>query len=163
MRLVPGWAVGAAAVVVTVAQAAPSPAPACPALFAGRPMALSLDALPAAVVTALDAKFAAGEAAGGKPIAPRDADWGATDVVSAGRPVPGRRFIGAGRRGTAWFVWYERGGIAHTYVAAVFELADGAGPPRRIAHVQTTLDKLCAATIALLDSRGDRTPDGNDW
>ena len=146
------------------ADAAPSPSPDCPALFAGRSMVLSLDAMPAPVAAALNAKFAAGGAVGDrKLIAGRDADWEPTDVVSPGLPLPGRRFIGGGRRGSAWFVWYERGGIAHIFFAAVFDLPEGSPTPNRIAHRMTRLDDLCHITLELLDAASTDSPDSNDW
>ena len=127
-------------------------------------MVLSLEAMPPSIVAALNGKFAMGTpAAGQRLIAPREADWASTDVVSPGALLPGRRFIAGGRQGRAWFVWYERGGIAHTYFAAVFELPEGARSPTRIAHRQTAIGDLCAATIALLNASADGSPDSNDW
>lgn len=127
-------------------------------------MVLSLDAMPPPVVAALNAKFTGGAPLGNeKLIAARDADWTPTDAVGPGRPLPGRRFIGGGRRGATWFVWYERGGIAHTYFTAVFEMPDRAPAHTRIAHRQVALDNLCAATLSLLDATAGGTPDSNDW
>ena len=53
--------------------------------------------------------------------------WVATDSIGpedAG--LPGMRLLRAGYRGDTWFVWWERGGIAHIWQAAVFHV-DGPG------------------------------------
>lgn len=128
-------------------------------------MVLSLDAMPSPVVGALMAKFRGQVEDNRTLIASRDAEWQATDVINPGPPVPGRRFIGGGKRGTTWFVWYERGGIAHTYDVALFELPSGVRAPLHIAHQSTSLPKLCAATLALLDAGpgAASAPDGGFW
>ena len=167
MRHIPRQALAGALIVGVAAPsaaAAPSPVPSCPALFDHAPMVLALQAMPVLVVSALNAKFQGGATVSEEElIAARDADWQSTDVILPGPPLPGRRFIGGGRRGNTWFVWYERGGIAHTYVAAVFEVREGASAPTRITHRQTTVDNLCGATLWLLDARAPPAPDGRDW
>lgn len=153
------------AVLPRASAAAPSPSPPCPSLFAQAPMVLSLDAMPAPVFAALNARFR-GTAAGDEIlIAPRDANWQVTDVVSPGSRLLGRRFIGAGRRGKTWFVWYERGGIAHTFRVALFGLPDGARMAQPIAHEETDLAHLCPATLALLEGgpAAGTGPYSNDW
>lgn len=53
-------------------------------------------------------------------MADRGGQWEATDSIGPGQRLPGRRLLRAGYRGDTWFVWWERGGIAHIWQAAVF-------------------------------------------
>jgi hypothetical protein len=139
------------------ALAAPSPVVACP-LQAGATF-LSIDGLDARIVAELKRRFSAPETMRiADMIAPRDAEWQVTDVVTPGQPLLGRRFIQGGRVGTRWYVWYESGGIAHQYHAALFDLAPAASAPRLLAHISGSLDQLCPVTRAQMIEHGTEAP-----
>ena len=85
-------------------------------------------------------------------MAPRDNDWQMTDaLVATDPPLSFRRFIQAGHDAERWYVWYELGGIGHSYHIAIFELHKGAEAPHLVIH--TFVDhpeELCAETKAHL-------------
>jgi hypothetical protein len=64
-------------------------------------------------------------------VAEPGAAWEATDVIDSSHPLPSMRLLRAGHRGNDWFVWWERGGIAHTWQAAAFRLEPD-GRPRAL-------------------------------
>jgi len=159
-----GWLVALLAILATGRPAAAEPSPNISCPFAGDAAEFaSLAAMPPAIVAELAHRMSL--AAGAEIasfIAPRDAAWQVTDVVD--EPLPGRRFIRGGRVANRWYVWYESGGIAHLYHAAIFDLPPSAPTPRLVAHVQGRLDDLCPETRAFLQSPGtDAGVDGGFW
>jgi hypothetical protein len=89
-------------------------------------------------------------------IAPRDAAWQVTDVVTQGTPLPGRRFIQGFRASDRVWAWYESGGIAHMF--HVVEFKPGDGQRWRVSRHQAdgSIARLCAklesASISVYDS-----------
>ena len=80
-------------------------------------------------------------------IASRGADWQVTDVV-IGHPLPSRRFIMGIGYADRFLVWYESGGIAHTYHLVMLASGD-VKDYRIVADVQGTLPQLCRAAEQL--------------
>jgi len=133
------------------ALAAPSPTVTCPLEAKDGATFLSLDGLDARIVAELMRRFSAPATMSiAEIVAPRDAEWQVTDVVMPGQPLLGRRFIQGGRAGTRWYVWYESGGIAHQYHAAIFDLPPAAPAPHLVTHIDGSLDQLCPVTRAQL-------------
>ena len=150
------WTAGSAA-------AAPGPSVSCPALAKDGAF-LSLDQMDPRIVAELLRRFAQGQPYDlNQLIAPRDGDWQATDVIMPGPTLPGRRFIQGGRVGDIWYVWYQTGGIAVMYHAAVFELPPAAERPRLRAHTAGRLDDLCPFTTAQLTGRVPAGPPYEFW
>lgn len=156
-----GWRRFAAAIAAVIiaaagsAEAAPGPSVACPTLAKDGSVFLSLDQMDSRIVAELQRRFAQGQAYDiSQLIAPRDGDWQATDVIMPGPMLPGRRFLQGGRVGDTWYVWYQTGGIAIMFHAAIFELPHAAEQPRLRAHTAGRLDDLCPFTMAQLAGRG---------
>ena len=63
----------------------------------------------------------------GSIMAARNRNWQVGDVIIW--DLPRRRFIQGGRIGSRWYVWYEQGGIAHSYHLAVFDLTEATATP----------------------------------
>jgi len=142
-----------AAISVGAAAAEPSPQGSCDIKGNDTASFTSLDAMAPAIGVELGRRMAVPGASAPTPVmAPRDAAWQVTDVVT--EPLPGRRFILGGRTGSRWYVWYESGGVAHLYHLAIFDLPDAAAAPAVIAHVVAALDELCPMTRALLQAPG---------
>src|SRR6516225_8039966 len=87
-------------------------------------------------------------------MAERDSSWEATDVVGS-RPLPSRRFIKGGRIRSRWYVWYEQGGIGHSYHLAIFDLAGATATPDLIVHKNTWIEDLCPVTEVSMQSVDD--------
>ena len=130
------------------ASAAPSPDVPCPPAGASRFTTFST--VPPPIQREMLGRFAPGlpsatlEAKADSLMAPRDATWQVTDVVTPGTRLPGRRFIeGFQTRDRVW-VWYESGGLAHMFHVAVFE--SGRDQSWRVLrHVaEGTLKTLCS-------------------
>jgi hypothetical protein len=68
--------------------------------------------------------------------------WQATDVVS-GPPLPARRLIEAFQRQGRWWIWYETGGIAHTYHVAIFSSQGRLGWRLGLAETAGSTAALC--------------------
>ncbi len=101
--------------------------------------------MPAAAVAELVRHFgraAATPADIAEMIAPRDADWEVGDALGP-KPLPGRRFIQGIGSGNRLLIWYERGGIAHTYQLAILDASGSSGGYRLIADLQGSLESLC--------------------
>lgn len=45
-----------------------------------------------------------------------------------------------------WYIWYERGGIVHTYEFAIFDFAAEIQTPHLIAHLSVGPGELCSLT-----------------
>lgn len=139
------------ALLVTAGDALAAQSPAVPCVPAGAKRFIQFDTLPAAVRLDLLHRFAPDvrepqlAAMSGTLIARPGANWQATDVVSPGRDLPGRRFILGAQRGALLWVWYESGGIAH--VAHVVEYEGQSGGHWRLSRRLTAGSTigLCAA------------------
>ena len=83
-------------------------------------------------------------------MADRGAPYQATDVVTD-KSLPSARFIRAGRYNDSWFLWYERGGIAHIKHIVLLhldlELTQVAD------KTYTAMDDPCPLTDALIDQQ----------
>jgi hypothetical protein len=151
----------------------------CAALIAGSGVGNADELVPPAPQADLDCKFRHAvievDALGKMPkpiadfvlsktgeMAPRGGFFNDTDSIVG--IAPGRRFIRAGHSGDAWFLWYERGGIAYGKQIAVFRLEPRA--PLVIGHYWYEHENPCAMTDPLFDSKGPALPtDGQamDW
>jgi hypothetical protein len=84
------------------------------------------------------------------PMSDRGGPFNPTDVI-LDKNAPTARFIRAGRYNDSWFIWYERGGIAHTKHIVLLhldlELTQVAD------KTYTTADDPCPLTDALLDQQ----------
>jgi hypothetical protein len=165
-RLAPlALAVIGAIATARAAIAEPSPNPSCPFAPEDSQEFAALDRMAPQIVAELARRIPAPENDRTAPImAARDGAWQATDSVVPG-PLQFRRFIRGGRVGTRWYVWYERGGISHSYNLALFDLPPAAPAAHLVIHLAVVLDDLCPVTRALLqlrDAEGGGL-DGGDW
>ncbi len=86
-------------------------------------------------------------------MADRGAPFNATDVI-IDKNAPGARFIRAGRVNDFWFIWYERGGIAHTKHIVFLQL--GLELTQLADKTYTTMEDPCPLTDALIDQNAGR-------
>ena len=86
-------------------------------------------------------------------MADRGGPFNATDVI-IDKNAPGARFIRAGRYNDFWFIWYERGGIAHTKHIVFLQL--GLELTQLADKTYTTMDDPCPMTDALIDQNAGR-------
>jgi hypothetical protein len=144
------------------AYARRSPTVAC-RLGAGVTLYSSLDRLPEPFTAYLSSKLAepAGLPAELGGLAPRDGYFNATDIVIPALPI--RRFIGGGRAGNRWFLWYEHGGFAIHAHLVVVDLPPGAIAPLPRANMTAwPPPRLCALTAGVLFDRAAATL-GEEW
>jgi hypothetical protein len=140
------------------AKAAP-PSPAierCEAL--GAETVTALRDLPPSLIAELDRQFGGG--GGGKyvALADRDQDWQPTDVIMDAT-LPTRRFIQAGHVGSRWYVWYEQGGIAHSFHVALFDVKPS-DPPVVLGLDFAGPAGLCATTRKIWNLAPGPLPNG---
>ena len=103
----------------------------------------------------------------GNPIdmEPRDHDWQETDLIVMDEPSCSfRRFVQGGRDGTRWYVWHERGGMAHSHHIAIFDLPKGGTTPHLLIHTWVMKpDQLCPKTKAHLHGSAATPEHGLRW
>lgn len=162
-------AAGVLSIAGTAWAGQPSPDPPCSNLYAhaGVQQYRSIERLPPALVAELMrhwGRTGAAPADVAAVIAPRDADWQVTDVVM-GQPLPSRRFIMAVAEAGRFHIWYESGGLVHTYHLAILEASSGTNEYRPVAHLQGTLQQLCkvAETVGTGRVAGDGANDTGHW
>lgn len=150
------------AAAATLAFADRSPRIACHIEGKDREEFFALKEMPATISNALLAqlsKWSSGDAS--SLIAPRNADWQATDVIIT-KGLANRRFIKGGRSGTRWYVWYEKGGIGHSYHIALFDLPAPQQAARIVTHdVVAGPEALCPITQAILLRQSSPDPEIN--
>jgi hypothetical protein len=145
---------------LTPALAFPSPNVSCPLSAKDSETFLTLDQVTPQIVRELQRRF--GNPPGnGIDMAPRDHDWQVTDVITSEVPLSFRRFVQAGHEGSRWYVWYEMGGMGHSYHIAIFDLPEGAVAPRLLLHTAVNFpEQLCSPTMAHLHDTTE-TPEPN--
>jgi hypothetical protein len=146
------------------AHAFPSPVVPCPLSGKDSGTFLTVEQLAPQIVHELQRRFR-NPPGNGIDMAPRDADWQETDVIDGSQPMMSiRRFVQGGHEGDRWYVWYEMGGIGHSYHIAIFDLPAGAGTPRLVIH--TFVDRpeqLCGETMTHLHDATDTPEVGYVW
>ncbi len=130
----------------------------CAAIPAPAKTVFALSDVPAPIRQELASRISSGRTTDlATLMADHDGDWEATDVVRPGSKLLFRRFIQAGQSGDRWYVWYERGGIAHFDYAVVLALPAGGAAAQVIMHASGMAEALCSATGPALapDFAGD--------
>ena len=158
--------VAAALTALTVSNAAlaePSPTPACPELDREGTSFSSIKALPWQITSELARKMP-GLTPEQPLIADRDQPWQVTDTVTPGSRLPYRRFIHAGSVGRRWYIWYESGGIVHSFSVAIIEFPDTGQSAKAITHRFAMPDRMCTVTRDhLADPIPETEPEHDIW
>jgi hypothetical protein len=148
---------------IAPARAFPSPETPCPLPGKDSESFITLDQISPRILQELQRRFK--NPGDGIDMAPRDNEWQETDATDTSKPpLSFRRFIQAGHEGARWYVWYEMGGIGHSYQIAIFDLSEAAGAPRLVIHSFVDQpDKLCTQTKAHLHDASATPEEGYIW